>query len=211
MQIHHIHIGQCDYARGQLFGASIRIKRDATVDRCKWVPNDAYAAGATPCLAVPAALWDLLESGLGLREKTVRCRKCGAIEQCNYYEPTKSRLLKIRFCFNCDFWLEKAKRRRKDPNFCVIAGVAYSIGDERKDNEFRGFGGAPHTIRFFDGRVVHSTNLWFNGEVPEHWRAFLPDTAEFVQRGKPTGDAFVCDPTFDGYKPVDAGERSISP
>ncbi len=46
---------------------------------------------------------------------------------------------------------------------------------------FRGFGGREFRIRFYDGRTdVVTRNLWHQGIIPEHYRALLPDNAEWV-------------------------------
>ena len=45
----------------------------------------------------------------------------------------------------------------------------------------RGFSGRKHIIRFFDGREIVNTNLWYNGEIPKSHRKLLPDNAEFIR------------------------------
>lgn len=200
MLIYSHSLGTYDWRNNTLWGASFRIKRDASVSVPMWVPNDEYA-NSRPCLAIPGPLWDLLHSGLGLRDHCIRCRKCGTFEHTD--RQMESKMLeaeRLRFCFECLFWLGKAKLRRRDPNFCVIAGGAYYIGEEhQREGAFRGFGGAPHTIRFLaDGRIVHTTNLWSNGTVPEHWRAFLPDSAEFVRVGATPREPFNPKAAFAG-------------
>ena len=45
----------------------------------------------------------------------------------------------------------------------------------------RGFSGRKHVIKFFDGREIVSTNLWYNGEIPESHRELLPNNAEFIK------------------------------
>ena len=196
MRIYYLTLGQYPNS------VSVRMCRMEGIDRVKWVPDDSYCPSAPMMIAFPAAIWDLLHSGLGLRKHCIRCRKCGMIEHTDgYYQDTRNRLERLRFCFDCNFWLEKSKLRRRNPNFFVAGGRAYYIDEEDSRSAFRGFGGRKHVVRFFDGRVVHTSNLWFNGEVPAHWRAFLPDTAEFVERGSdadvPLGEAFTGDESLE--------------
>jgi hypothetical protein len=70
------------------------------------------------------------------------------------------------------FWEETL-----DDAAVIVNGRCYHIGDEDSKSYFRGFGGAPRVIEFFDGRVVHTTNLWDNGKIPERYR--VPDNAKF--------------------------------
>jgi hypothetical protein len=48
----------------------------------------------------------------------------------------------------------------------------------------RGFGGHEFHIRFTDGREeaeVETSNLWCQGNIPEHFSKLLPNNAEFVR------------------------------
>lgn len=100
----------------------------------------------------------------------MQCKKCsGKIEE-NY-----SRLLP-GMCFTCTFWTEQAQDQR---DAVRIDGWHYRIGED-KGNVFRGHGGKRFTIKFYDGRIVNTSNLWHQGKIPEHFRAELPNNAEFV-------------------------------
>lgn len=147
----------------------------------KWVEPRPHAYG-TPCLAIDGPLFDLLESGLGMREGAFACRKCGHIETGTYLMGTEKELRRLGFCLNCEFWLKKAKLRH-DPNMVVVAGQTYWITPDAPKGYggFIGHGGALFVIRFLDGREIRSRNLWFTGGVPPHWRAFLPDNAVFAK------------------------------
>lgn len=81
-------------------------------------------------------------------------------------------------CFTKDFWNQKVARK-KDKNQVVINGRVYYIADENALGD-RGFDGAVHYIKFFDGRIVRTTNLWANGEMPEEYKKKLPDNAEWT-------------------------------
>lgn len=80
-----------------------------------------------------------------------------------------------------DFWNRARAFAKDEPERSVrIAGKHYAIWPET-DTGARGFGGRQFTIQFSDGRVVRTTNLWHQGEIPEQFRAFLPDNARFVR------------------------------
>jgi len=81
-------------------------------------------------------------------------------------------------CFHVNYWNEMVDRKY-ELNIVRIDGEQYYIENENS-NSIRGFGGRKHTIRFFDGREVISTNLWCNGTIPKSHRKLLPDNAEFV-------------------------------
>jgi hypothetical protein len=68
-----------------------------------------------------------------------------------------------------------------EPFVARIDGQHYVICDESPDVQLRGFGGDPFEIKFHDGRVVKTTNLWCQGAIPERFRDRLPDNAVFLQ------------------------------
>ena len=47
-------------------------------------------------------------------------------------------------------------------------------------NTISGYCGAKHMIKFKDGRVIATKNLWCQGEIPKQWKEKLKDNAEFV-------------------------------
>ncbi len=64
----------------------------------------------------------------------------------------------------------------------VVGGEHYHIIDEPETPyAFRGFGGRPFLIKFFDGTLIPTKNLWHNGTIPEVYRPFFPDNATFVE------------------------------
>ncbi len=84
-------------------------------------------------------------------------------------------------CFDCSFWLEKIKMSPEDEAGRVIVnGQHYRIGNDAA-GPFRGFGGRKFTVLFQDGRIVETTNLWCQGEIPERFRKMLPDNAVFLK------------------------------
>jgi hypothetical protein len=54
--------------------------------------------------------------------------------------------------------------------------MQYTIENEDTEH-YRGFAGRRFVIRFHDGRIVETTNLWSNGIIPEHFRDRLLDNA----------------------------------
>jgi hypothetical protein len=68
------------------------------------------------------------------------------------------------------------------PGGLVIGGKHYRLGSEYEGSgAFKGHGGARFVIETADGTRVVTTNLWYQGEVPEHFRDRLPDNARFVE------------------------------
>lgn len=78
-----------------------------------------------------------------------------------------------------DFWNMQLEKR---DNAFVADGRHYRINPDLRPGErgVAGFGGSPATVKFFDGRVVETRNLWSQGVVPAPFRDRLPDDAELV-------------------------------
>lgn len=108
------------------------------------------------------------------------CRCCGRIFSTHFEKETKANLIRKNVCFTCNFWQEYVEER-DTPRYARIGGCHYAVGPENNDHpSFRGFGGRRSKIRWNDGREVVTTNLWFQGQIPERFRAELPDNAVFV-------------------------------
>lgn len=108
------------------------------------------------------------------------CTECGEQEDGNWMPSVALKLAEERLCHSCEFWISKiAIAARAD--VARIRGTHYIVGKETDSKRgFRGFGGAAFEIKFADGRQVSTSNLWCQGEIPERFRARLPDNAEFV-------------------------------
>lgn len=79
------------------------------------------------------------------------------------------------------FWKEKIKDfKRKNPDQVIVNGFHYYIGPENTPTNWKGMNGDLYIVEFFDGRVVETTNLWCQGNIPERYRDALPDNAVFV-------------------------------
>lgn len=109
------------------------------------------------------------------------CKECGKIFSTHYTESTRSVLLEKNICFNCHFWLSKLGIKN-NPRTARINGTHYYIEDDKpRNSSFCGFGGAEFNIRFNDGRLVTTHNLWCQGDIPYHFKERLPDNAIFVE------------------------------
>lgn len=109
------------------------------------------------------------------------CRECGGVVSTKFMEPIAARLGKTNLCFHCDHWTQIHLNASRH---VFVDGQCYAIGKEQPrgyQGRNLGFGGAEFKIRFRDGREVVTHNLWTQGEVPDHFRERLPDTAEFVK------------------------------
>lgn len=106
------------------------------------------------------------------------CEICGKeIEKSFYSNAT----LCSDECFSKHYWLRfVAKKNDKDVVRCN--GTHYVIGDEDSRSCFRGFDGKRFKICFFDGRVVETTNLWCQGDIPEEFREELKDNAVIISK-----------------------------
>lgn len=78
-------------------------------------------------------------------------------------------------------WLNNEGRTRNGAITAIIKGSHYTIQDENSNSGFKGMAGAKTTITFFagphKGKVIKSTNLWHQGEIPEELKDVLADNA----------------------------------
>lgn len=109
---------------------------------------------------------------------TYKCIVCGKeFYKSEYMSPYQN--ICSSECFSINYWNERILNKN-DPCSVIIAHTAYWIGDEDSKSCFRGFGGAKFRIKFFDGRYIETTNLWYNGDIPKKYWSKLPDNAEFI-------------------------------
>ena len=105
-----------------------------------------------------------------------KCVICGKeIERSQY----TNKVICSSECYEVDFWNDMLLIK-DDPNTVRIDGTHYIIGYEKQDGGFRGFCGRKFKIEFFDGRIIDTTNLWYQGEIKEGYKELLPDNAKFI-------------------------------
>lgn len=113
----------------------------------------------------------------------VECGECGEWSEFCFHHTTTRRLWEQQVCFNCDFWLEKVRWVTDPPakyagRVARVNGRHWVVGARATgDKSHMGCGGREVTVRFDDGRVVSTNNLWGQGDIPEGFRARLPDNA----------------------------------
>jgi hypothetical protein len=96
--------------------------------------------------------------------------------------PVVARMGERGCCYFCIRMLE-AVEHANSPKSVRISGRLYWIGPEDlPEREPRGFLGARARIAFHDGRHVESTNLWAQGQIPEHFKSRLPDNAAWEEQ-----------------------------
>ena len=78
---------------------------------------------------------------------------------------------------------------KRSQQVAIIDGHHYIIEPENSKEPFRGFGGDKFIIHFKDGREVITTNLWYQGEIPEEYKEKFPNNADFDWEWKKIGDS----------------------
>lgn len=111
---------------------------------------------------------------------TVKCQHCHKTERLSWGELDE-KLTRLARCFNCNFWLEYSESDRDNLTAVVTHNSRhYVIGREDAGMWGRGYDGRPWTVRFLDGRVVQTTNLWHQGQIPERFRHLFQINAELT-------------------------------
>lgn len=106
------------------------------------------------------------------------CPVCKNEEAGKWMRLTQIQILTWGLCSSCQFWARLVSTR-DNPTHVVADSTHYVIGNEAKKGGFRGFGGRRFVIEFFDGRVITTTNLWCQDNIPQWAREYLPNNAKF--------------------------------
>jgi hypothetical protein len=117
----------------------------------------------------------------------VKCRECKTVFDTS--RTSGGLALKERgLCFDCNFWTEKvdwaeAGDLSSGRKVARVLGHHYIISPDQADLRSAGMGGRKCQVRFTSGphagAEITTRNLWFQGEIPDHFRDRLPDNAEF--------------------------------
>ena len=105
-----------------------------------------------------------------------RCTYCGKMFRQLLRDDTPLK----EHCYDCYFWLEKVNLAQHHLARRVIVKCEHYMIGENHSEPFKGFGGRDFSIKFYDGRDIKTSNLWYQGEIPERFKEFLSDNAEFV-------------------------------
>lgn len=111
---------------------------------------------------------------------TVHCLWCGSVDLASYMDDVIEAMVQLKACFSCYHWLSNAQADSWEEPLAVIAGHSH-FRIRPEDYRFKGHGGHRFVIKFFDGRVITTTNLWSQGDIPEHFWELMPDNANFVE------------------------------
>jgi len=160
----------------------------ATNDKC----SEIIESDVSPKMLSQGGIWTSLTCGYSsLDELIVKadiqpnpCSICGRIYSARYIKEVRAQLLAENICHSCHFW-NGYVRIKNDPAIARIRGKHYKVVKETGPDypaSCKGYGGSRFIIRWNDGREITTTNLWHQGEIPDHFRAELPDNAIFVRK-----------------------------
>lgn len=114
------------------------------------------------------------------KDKNKVCRICGKQFSSSVYGHINVCGME---CHRKLFWLEIIAERDKH---IVIDGECYYLDRNNLNGHdragFKGFSGKLFRIKFNNGEIIETTNLWYNGKVPEEFRGYLNDEAVFVKK-----------------------------
>jgi hypothetical protein len=109
------------------------------------------------------------------------CKECGKEISYHYMEPAKTQLRERGICFHCNCFYELLGK-----NGLVILREHdgrrhhYMTGGEGGPAKWKGFGGQKWIIQLADGKIIETTNLWHQGEIPAHFYDRFPINAKII-------------------------------
>lgn len=114
----------------------------------------------------------------------MNCRICSKTIEFHY--TCDDQMRQASLCFFCFFWWKKVEWHingdvHEGNRVARILNNHYIIHpDQPVGTPFVGYGGKEFVIKFYDGTEVTTHNLWHQGVIPERFRKYLPNNAEFV-------------------------------
>lgn len=108
------------------------------------------------------------------------CKECGCEVTLDNWQPEyKSKLITRSVCNKCDYWVD---RLLKTSSQIVVNGKVFQIDNNQpKSKSSAGHGGREFVFkRIGCDEIERTTNLWYNGIVPEHFKSRIPDNAVFL-------------------------------
>lgn len=115
------------------------------------------------------------------------CVECGAeINTRDVWWRFAEDMVKDHVCGKCSHWIDQLRLRDKYTVIVDYNGQRHHYRVKKESGKSpapafcRGHGGQRFKIRFLDGRILETTNLWHQGEVPERFLDRFPVNAEFV-------------------------------
>ena len=135
-------------------------------------------------LLVLNGLWIIINNPI--KNYWYKCSICGKEIEASEYCDTVPVMCDNPKCFHTYFWKEKIRLLNSgDKDYAKAVAIVnhehYIIGPEYEGNtHFAGRGGSLFTIKFNDGRIVKTRNLWSQGTITEEYYKDLPDNAVFI-------------------------------
>ena len=111
------------------------------------------------------------------------CSICGSKDDMNGYDDNSQipKLMKEQhICYHCAYW--KDIITHPPLHMEIIGGIAYVANPfvHRPWHVIKAHFGKEFYIRRYNRSVVRINNLWTIGKVPDNFRKYLPDTANFL-------------------------------
>lgn len=117
------------------------------------------------------------------------CPKCGTSDVLilNPKEYSKCDIRSIMeetgYCFYCAFWENLYQKNKDNPNWVIIGGYSWILSDIREQDKcspLLGLGGVRLIAKKDDGTILDGRDWWGQGEVPQHFKDYMPDNAEWI-------------------------------
>lgn len=113
--------------------------------------------------------------------ETIICTHCGKEQELFFNESLSKQLKDREICHSCKYWFDIIDAYQKDDyKVAVVNGAVFAVCPRKDTNtKYNGFGGREFKIRFNDGKVIETNNLWNGSKIPENFASKLPNNAVF--------------------------------